>query len=66
MPPANQVNKDFLRQVLKGEKMLLKKSEITFIEVNRLDELSVKNLWGELSKDKAFNIYFPSWDTAWR
>ena len=60
MPPANQVNKDFLRQVLKGEKMLLKNCEITFIDVKRFDKLSVKNLWGELSKDKAFNIYFPS------
>ena len=59
MPPATQVNMDFLRQVLKGEKMLLKKSAVKFIDVKRFDELSVKNLWVDLSKDEAFKIYFP-------
>ena len=45
--------------MLKGEKKLLKKNEVKFIEVKRFDELSVKHLWGDLSKDKAINIYFP-------
>ena len=45
LPPASQVNKDFLKQVFAGEKMLLKKKAVTTIEVPHYDELSVRKLW---------------------
>ena len=59
MPPAGQVNKDFLKQVFAGEKMLLKKKAVTTIEVPHYDELSVRKLWPQYKKDVEFAKYFP-------
>ena len=59
MPPENQVNKDFLRDVFADRKSLFLKSEIKFIDVPQYDELSVKNLWAEFKVDKALMQYFP-------
>lgn len=53
------MNKDFLKDVLAGNKMLLKKSEVQPITVPFYDELSVKALWPQFSKDKEFTQYFP-------
>ncbi len=58
MPPENQMNKDFLRQVLAEEKQLLKKNQVQYITVAKHDEISVKNLWKELRENKAFSVYF--------
>ena len=58
LPPANQVNKDFLRQVFADEKKLFKKKNVDFIHVPQWDELSVKNMWKDLKDDATFNIYF--------
>ena len=58
MAPKSQVSKDFLKQVFTGEKRLLKKKAVDYIHVSHYEELSVKNLWGELKEDKNFNIYF--------
>ena len=53
------MNKDFLKDVLAGKKMLLKKAEVEKITVPHYDELSVKALWPSLAKDKEFTVYFP-------
>ena len=45
LPPQGHVNKDFLKQILSGEKQLLKKNAVYTIEVPQYDELSVKRLW---------------------
>ena len=58
LPPPNQVNKDFLRQVFADEKKLFKKKNVDFIHVPQWDELSVKNLWKDLKDDAGFNLYF--------
>ncbi len=42
VPPKNQVNKDFLKQVFTEEKKLLQKRAVATVEVPRYDELSVK------------------------
>ena len=39
------MNIDFLKQVLAGEKELLRKEGVSFIEIPHYDELSVKALW---------------------
>ena len=54
------VNKDFLKEVLAGEKVLLKKAEVATIEVPHYDELSVRSLWPEFKKDADFMRHFPS------
>ena len=59
MPPANQVNKDFLKQVFCEEKKLMKKNQAVPIEVPAYEELSVKRMWPMLKKDRDFAMYFP-------
>ena len=59
LPPQGHVNKDFLKQVFGGEKMLLKKKAVTTVEVPYYDELSVKRLWPQYKKDPEFAKYFP-------
>ena len=39
------VNKDFLKQILSEDKMLLPLKELVAVNVPQYDELSVKNLW---------------------
>ena len=45
LPDENVVNKDFLKDVLCGKKMLLKMDEVKTMSVPFYDELSVKKLW---------------------
>jgi len=52
------VSRDFLKQVLIGDKTLIKKKDVDYIHVSHFEELSVKKLWGDLKEDKEFNIYF--------
>ena len=59
MPDANVVNKDFLKDVLSGKKQLMKKTDVHKIAVPHYDELSVKALWPDVSKDPEFTCYFP-------
>ena len=59
MPDDNVVNKDFLKDVLCGKKSLMKKQDVQKITVPHYDELSVKALWPQLSKDPEFTKYFP-------
>ena len=54
------MNKDFIKDVLAGKKMLMKKSEVVSIEVPHYDELSVRRLWPDLKKDAELAQYFPS------
>ena len=53
------MNKDFLKQVLAGEKELLRKDAVAFIEVPHYDELSVKALWPQLAGDESVAKFFP-------
>ena len=59
LPPFSQVNKDFLRQVFKEEKKLLKKQQVSYIHVPKYDELSVKSLWPTFKDDLEFTSFFP-------
>ena len=45
LPEENVVNKDFLKDVLRGKKMLMKKVNVVRVAVPHYDELSVKALW---------------------
>ena len=38
--------------------MLKKKKQVDYINVSHYEELSVKNLWGDLKVDASFNVYF--------
>ena len=51
------MNRDFLRDVLKGEKKLLKISECRFINVPKYDELSVKNIFPKFFRDSEVQQY---------
>ena len=52
--------KDWLKEVLSGEKDLLKMSELRTIKVKKYDELSVKHLYEELLQLEGMADYFPS------
>ena len=54
------MTKDFLKEVLAGEKQLLKKSEVNEITVPKYDEISVTALYPHFAKDEEFLSYFPS------
>ena len=47
MPPQSMVTFPFLKQVFKGDKKLLKTSEVNICNPPRYDEVSVKNLYKE-------------------
>ena len=47
-----------MRQVLIGEKSLMKKKDINYIHVPAYEELSANRLWKDMKDDAAFNIYF--------
>ena len=53
------LNRDFLRDVLKGDKVLLPLQNVVKLEVPKYDELAVKNLEGHMKQDIAFMRYFP-------
>ena len=59
MPDANCINKDFLKDVLAGKKLLMKKAQVQHITVPHYDELSVKALWPDVKRDPEFTCYFP-------
>ena len=58
MPPASQVNKDFLKAILVDKKRLLKKKEVDYVSVPQWEELSVKRLWPDLKNDLGFTPFF--------
>ena len=53
------MNKDWLKQILMGEKRLLKKSEVKHTEVGNYQEISVKGLYDEFTKRPDVKPYFP-------
>ena len=53
------MNKDFLKEVLRGKKHLIELNEVKRINVPKYDELSVLSFWPQMQKDKAFMRYFP-------
>lgn len=53
------MNKDFLKQVLVGEKQLLKMAKVKPVNVPNYDELSVKRLYPLLKEDPELSQYLP-------
>ena len=59
LPEHSVITKDFLKDVLVGKKMLMKKADVDTISVPNYDELSVKQLFQEFKKDQKFMMFFP-------
>ena len=51
VPPEKTVNRDFLRQVLKGEKALLPIAECKFVTIPNYDELGVRHIFPQFHDD---------------
>lgn len=45
LPPDTMVHKDFLKQVFKDEKKLMKRADLRTIVAPKYQEISVKNIW---------------------
>ncbi len=59
MPPENQVNKEFFKQLFMNQKKVFKISEIKHILVPKLDEMGVKQMLPIVAEDEAIKAYFP-------
>ena len=57
VPPPSSCNRDFLRQVLNGEKKLLKVSECKFVNVPKFDELGTSHIFPKFLLDKKVMQY---------
>ena len=53
------MTKDFMKLVLQGDKKLLPKSGIKEINVNKYDEISVKNIYSMMLQREELKPYFP-------
>ena len=53
------VTKDFLKDVLVGNKKLLKMSEVRFINPPLFDEIAVKHLYEDVRQQPLMRDYFP-------
>ena len=51
LPPDCMLNKDFLREVLSEQKKLLELNQVSWIEVPKYEELSVKALYPKFEAD---------------
>ena len=52
-------NKDFLKEVLAGDKKLFELKEVQFVNIPLYDELSVVNLWPMVQEAGDLMMYFP-------
>lgn len=52
-----QINRDFVKQLLIGEKKAFRQSEVKYIDMPFYPELSVKNLIDMFKDDKEVSIY---------
>ena len=53
------VNKDFIRQILEESKQLLDMEVVRWVNVPKVDELSVKELWPHMQTNQKFMRFFP-------
>ena len=60
MLPYHQVTKDFLKDVIQGNKNLLKMSEVNFVNVPAFDEIGVKHLYDQVIAKEGMAQYFPT------
>ena len=59
MMPYDMLTKDMIKQVIAGQKKLLKLSNVKFISAPKYDEISVKNLYNNLLELEGMKKYFP-------
>ena len=60
LPPQSQLNKDFIKEMLRGDKKVFKITEVNYIKVPKLPEISVKLVLNMLQKDRELAMYYPS------
>ena len=59
MPPFYMVTAPFLKQVLKGEKRLMKAASVTICNPPKYDEISVSSLYDDCLQMPGMTMYFP-------
>ena len=58
-PPASHLGKDFFKALFMGDKKLYKISEVKYIQVPLLDDLSIENMKKLIDKDADILKCFP-------
>ena len=59
MPPIQYVTKDWLKEILSGEKPLFKSDDTKSVRVALWDELRIDRLYQHYSGDKQLMAYMP-------
>lgn len=60
LPKKSLITLDFLREILKGTKVLLKKDEMVgLVNLPRFRSICVKELWKDIKGDPKLQVYFP-------
>jgi len=60
MPPIDNINKDFLRDIFSEKKQLFKREEIVTVTVPHYSELKISNLFKRYSKDREMSLRLPT------
>lgn len=60
LPDTSIMNKDFIKEILSGEKNLLKMSDVKSINAPHYAEVSVTNIYPRIQHDPEVTQYFPS------
>ena len=60
MPPEADINREFYKGILNGEKKLIKISAVMFINVPKLPELSVRKIIDQVKDKNTLLPYIPS------
>ena len=59
VPPVTQINRDFIKGVLAGEKKLMPLKDVKWVTVPKFEELSVENVMTVMQGNEEFMAYFP-------
>ena len=59
MAPEKMITKEYMKAVLRGDKELLKMTQVKHINVPAYDEIGVKALYEKALKMKGMGKYFP-------
>ena len=60
MPTYEMFTREFAKEILQGQKKLLKLKEVSFVQVVKYDELAVKHLYDDLLDLPLMKQYFPN------
>ena len=59
LPPKSCLTKEWIRQILSGEKRLLQKATVKYVNVGFFPEISVKHMYNDFAERPGIKPYMP-------